>query len=619
MPSPEPGRNSPCPCGTGKKFKHCCGGPNPHNAASTQNVPAQPAVEPPIDGRLQQAMALLQQGKLPQATRLLKDLVAARPQDPAPHYLLGYAALQNQRPAQAAADMRRALDLGLSDPAAFYHYGSALAALGDYQPAAAAFEKALAQKPDFLAARSNLANCYFEMREFTQAEANYRLTLAAEPGNLVACHNLGQVFFVTQRIDEAISYFQKAADVAPNVAELWASLATMQEAENDLTVADANARKALALEPHNVTAAIALSRVLRRSKKPLEAIAALDGADLKRGMPRSAIAYWAERGNSLELLARHQEAFDAFAKCKYLLAEARIANYDPRATESALVDERLTLTPDRVNAWSLAVAPGPTAAPTPIFIVGFPRSGTTLLEQMLGCHTQVVPCGELVTCVEREASSTNYPANLVALDDAARTKHLAALRDEYLAELRMHGTAKPDARYATDKLPLNLMRIGLIRLLFPEARIIHVMRHPLDAIVSAYFTAFQFGNDWSLKLADTAHLFHQSWHHAQAMRDLPGVNFLRIRYEDLVSEPEPILKQVLYFLDLDWEPECLAFHQSQRVARTASYAQVNRPLYQTSKKRYRHYLEHFDASTLEMLAPILRQTGYELERPLAVP
>ena len=94
---------------------------------------------------------------------------------------------------------------------------------------------------------------------------------------------------------------------------------------------------------------------------------------------------------------------------------------------------------------------------------------------------------------------------------------------------------------------------------------------------------------------------------------------MRIQYEDLVSDAKPVLKQVLSFLDLDWQPQCLAFHESQRVARTASYAQVNRPLYQTSKKRYRHYLEHFDASTLEMLAPILRQTGYELERPLAVP
>ena len=186
------------------------------------------------------------------------------------------------------------------------------------------------------------------------------------------------------------------------------------------------------------------------------------------------------------------------------------------------------------------------------------------------------------------------------------------LRQEYLATLNQHA-GDTSARYATDKMPLNLMRIGLIRLMLTEACSIHVMRHPMDAVLSAYFTAFLAGNDWSLTLKDTAHMFAGSWQQAQAMRQLPGMNFMDIRYEDLVLNAEPVLRKVLTFLDLPWEPECLAFHQSSRVTRTASYAQVTRPLYQTSKNRYCPYLQYFDAQSLTQLQPAMNQYGYTVE------
>lgn len=598
MFSTDPGRNAACPCGSGKKFKRCCG--------TGQNAPV-----PASDG-LPQALALLQNGQWSQAEKLLSNLVTAQPGNATHHYLSGYAALQRGRHAHAAVAMGKALDLGLTDPAGFYHYGCALAALGRYPEAAAAFERSLATKPDFLPARTNLANCRFELRDFDQAERHYRESLAGDPNNLAACHNLGQVFYLTQRIGEAIEYFQRAADAAPNVAEFRASLATMQEAENQLDKAESSARTALTCEPRNVTAAVALARVLRRRGQGVLALAALNAADLRASTPRTTIAYWAERGQILELLGRHRESFDAYAQSKTLLAETRIRPYDRQAVEQAFAQERSILTPQRVSSWALQPQP---SMPAPLFIVGFPRSGTTLLEQMLGCHSMVVPCGELETCIVRETQDPGYPGNLTESSEEDRQSRLAALRADYLEELHGHAGDAPAARYASDKLPLNLMRIGLIRLLFPEARIIHVLRHPLDAVLSAYFTPFLFGNEWSLRLADTAHLFAQSWRHAEAMRALPGTHFMRVRYEELVTDPEPILRQVLAFLELPWEPACLDFHQSRRVARTASYAQVTRGLYQTSKKRYLPYLEFMGAESLALLQPVITQAAYEVENP----
>lgn len=590
-----PGRNALCPCGSRKKFKRCCGLSQPAPERSNLST--------------EQALTHLQQGQFALAELLLVDLVKVKPRDATVHYLLGYAAFQSGRHAEAVISMRHAIELGLADPAAFYHLGCALSSLGHYQDAAAAFEQALALKPDFVAAMTHLANCQFELQEFTEAERLYRQTLASEPDNFVASHNLGQVFYLTQRIAEAIAYFEHAADAAPTIAEFRASLATMQEADNQLDAAEASARIALNNDPHNTSASIALARVLRRRDRPDEALAALDAADLQASLPRSQIAFWSERGQALEKLGRFSEAFEAYAHSKTRLAETR-SSYDGGArTRHLMARERDVVTPGRVANWTVPSTP---AQPTPVFIVGFPRSGTTLLEQMLGCHPSIVACGELQTVLENPESSDFLDA-LDALDDDTRLNTVTALRQKYLAVL--HGGATPDGavRYATDKLPLNMMRIGLIRLLFPEAKIIHVLRHPLDAVLSAYFTPFLFRNEWSMRLLDTAQMFAQTWQHIEEMRTLPGLGFTRVRYEDLIAAPEATLKQVLGVLDLPWKAACLDFHKSARVARTASYAQVTRPLYQTSNKRYRNFLASLDEDVLALMRPIIAAAGYDIE------
>jgi tetratricopeptide (TPR) repeat protein len=595
MPDASPGRNEACPCGSGKKFKHCC-----HRVDTVAIVPS---------ATVSQAVALIQQGRLPQAKKLLTDLVNVAPRDATVRYLLGVIALQTGQPQQAVVAMRHACELGLVDAAAQYHLGCALVAVGNYADATIAFKQALVLKPDFLLARSNLANCYFEQREFALAEANYRQTLEVEPGNLVACHNLGQVFYASSRVSEAVEYFSRATQVAPAIPELWSSLAAMQEVENKLDDANSSADTALALEAGNLTACVAKARVLRRQEQSAQALVALDAANVEGSMPRAAVAYWAERGQILESLGRHREAFEAYSQSKALLAQTRDQPYSVRTTELKLQEECVQITSERVETWSFT--PPPTM-PIPLFIVGFPRSGTTLVEQMLGCHSLVVPCGELETCIEREAGSPTYPGSLTQLSDTDRNARITELREEYLSVLRGHVAQAPETHYATDKLPLNLMRIGLIRILFPEAKIIHVQRHPLDAVISAYFTPFQFGNDWSLRLQDTAHMYVHSWRHAEAMRKLPGMQFFRLRYEDLVANPEPVLRQALGFLDIEWEPACLAFNQSKRVARTASYAQVTKALYQTSKNRYRPYLAQIDTEVLSMLKPVIEEAGYDI-------
>ena len=589
-----PSANTPCPCGSGKKYKRCCGTTQKSSITSST-------------GSVEQVLLLLQHEQWRLAENLLTTLLKTQRRNPTLHYLLGYALLQKGRVEEGVVAMEQAVALGLSDPAGLYHYGCTLASLSRYQEAVQAFQKSLVLKPDFLAAQTNLANCHFELSDFSKAEALFRKTLLVDPKNLLAIHNLGQIFYLTQRIGEAIEYFQRAFETAPNVPELQANLATMQEADNQLDAAENSACSVLNVDPHNITACVALAKVLRRRTQITEALSVLDQAKPDDVAPRSRIAWWSERGLLFEAQGRYREAFEAHANSKATLATTRQSTYDRKAQEAALVRERALLSPARVAAWSL---PPGTQIPAPLFIVGFPRSGTTLLEQMLGCHQEVVACGELETVVEQAASRDAYPDNLAALSDRERQVWLAALRRDYLKVLCSHLDSDQIVRYATDKLPLNLMRIGIIRLLFPEARIIHVVRHPLDSVLSAYFTPFLFGNEWSFQLSDGAHLYAQSWQHAQQMQSLPGVHLLRVHYEALVTDPEPVLREVFAFLDLPWEPKCLEFNENKRVARTASYAQVASALYQTSKYRYRHYLDCIDPETLALLEPIIAEAGY---------
>lgn len=596
-----PGRNSLCSCGSGKKFKRCCG------AERAQALPS-------LDEGLALGMGLLQRGEWARAQALLRPLVQVNPLHATLNYLFGFASFQAKEYVSAEMHMRRAIQAGLADPAAFYHHGGSLVALGRFADAAVAFEKAVALKPDFLPARTSWANCLFELREFGQAEQLYRQVLEQDPHDVAAIHNLAQIFYLNQQLPAAIAFFERAASEAPNVAEFRASMATMQEAHNQLDAAADSARMALTLEPRNVTAAVALARVLRRHQQADQALVTLDHADLKTAMPRGAIAYWAERGQILELLGRFHDAFHAYSFSKLLLSQTRSDPYDGQVIEQTLAQERDVLTLHNVTNWALNQPP---VQPSPLFIVGFPRSGTTLLEQMLGCHPKIATCGELETVLGRETSRPEYPGNIAAYSDQDRQVMLSSWRADYLAQLSQHTGPADQPQYATDKLPLNLMRIGLIRLLFPEARIIHVVRHPLDAVLSAFFTPFLFGNEWSHRLPDAARMFVQSWRQAKAMQTLAGTHFLSVRYEDLIDDPETGLKAILAFLDLPWDPSCLNFQKNKRVAHTASYAQVTRPLYQTSKNRYRHFISEVDELTLTELRPVIAEAGYDIDDLIA--
>jgi hypothetical protein len=236
----------------------------------------------------------------------------------------------------------------------------------------------------------------------------------------------------------------------------------------------------------------------------------------------------------------------------------------------------------------------------PVFVLGMPRSGTTLTEQIIASHPMVHGAGELPdleAIIQRDVGATGrpFPYNVAALDGIK----LAAWGRDYVAGLQRRA---PGARRITDKMPANFLDIGLIYLMLPKAKIIHVSRNPMDTCLSCFMQLF--GNNYQEHTYDLAELGRYYSDYARLMEHwrsvLPSGAFLDVRYEDVVRDTESQARRIIDFCGLDWHDDCLDFHRSRRSVRTRSVMQVREPIYKSSVERWRAY-EKFLAPLLESL------------------
>jgi tetratricopeptide (TPR) repeat protein len=303
-------------------------------------------------------------------------------------------------------------------------------------------------------------------------------------------------------------------------------------------------------------------------------------------------------GKAMEGIGQYDRAFDAYDEANRLYRD--IHPYDEAADVRSLQRTRDLFTPELL---ALDAAPAPAGAGeprqrVPIFIVGMLRSGTTLVEQMLASHPAIFGAGEL-TILGEIAKKADLLLHERTSGESLR-QALRKLGDEYLDQLWRHA---PAAGYITDKLPGNYRHLGLIHLMLPDAKIIHCLREPMDSCFSCFSLHFKVGHYYSY---DQATLGRQYLRYQQLMQHwrqvLPPGRVLDVCYEHVVADAEREARRLLDHLDLAWDPACLRFYETARAVRTASVAQVRKPIYASSVARWKHFEENLGV-LLELVGP----------------
>ncbi len=533
-------------------------------------------------------MELAAAGRHQEALEALRPALEGAPTPQALRLAAEIEAVQD-RPREALAACERALALQPADAALHFLRGRLLDRLGDLHGAAAAFEEAARLAPGELAPHAQASVVYSRLGLRWKCLEHEDALARLAPGNWAVHHNRGWALLALMRVEEALEAFRRAAALAPPErpealaaqAVALARLGRHEEAQRILDGLPEGLRR-------NHAVAIAWSEVAPRTGRVPEAIGLLRQIleeetrlnPLERQSLHFALGQLHDREGEVDRAFAHFHTANAMAP--------RSFRREVFARESERIRQTFSLA-------ALAEAPRGPGDPRPVLIVGMPRSGTSLTEQILASHPQVHGAGELhsLTQVGQELLDEAATRPLETVDEPL--VHRLARR--YLEDLTR---GAGDAVRVTDKMPTNFFWLGAAQVLLPGARVIHCRRHPLDTLLSCYKENLQGLHAYSNRLEDLAffyRLYRRLMAHWEQVLELP---VLELRYEELVAEPEAQVRRLLDFLELPWDERCLRFHESRRLVRTASFDQVRRPLYKGAVGRWRRYAPYLEPLRREL-------------------
>ncbi|MDH3350443.1 MAG: sulfotransferase [Gammaproteobacteria bacterium] len=526
---------------------------------------------------LQQALHYLQAGPPEKCLSVCNEILAESPGLIQALYLRGCAAFQTGDIALSVSDLEIVHGNHPEHLHAAYYLGRSLRAAGRLEEALAPLQAALDEDELTVHARYALATCLARLRRRPEAIDHYQAILTLQPGNAAAAANLALLLERENRLEEA---------------ESWTG-------------------KALQMNPANETARMTRATLDRRSGDYRQAAQGLRSLIPGLDDPVNRSIAWNQLGQCLEGQGEWDEAFDAFSESNRILERHHQGSRpDPRGPHGlqtlARIREWLQRKP--LAAWS---EPATRDIGGIAFLVGFPRSGTTLLDRMLSAHPDIEVLEEksLFSLLHQNWSE---PGTLEALADV-NDAQIADARRIYRREIARH-RRRPQRPLVIDKLPLNLAYLFLIHRLFPEAPVIFLRRHPMDACISCFFQAFELAASMAyfLDIRKTAQYYDAVMQVAALSVDQVGNPLHQLRYEDLVVEPKHQLTALLDFLALESHDSMLEYQPQgdSETSNTPSYQQVSQPLHTRSIGKWRHYSKQLEPS-LPVLQPWVKRFGYQ--------
>jgi tetratricopeptide (TPR) repeat protein len=538
------------------------------------------------------ARQLVANGRSSEAEALYRRIVESQPNfHPAYHGLALLAFAVNKL--EVAAELL-ASAIAINGDVAVYHRdrGEICRRLGRLDEAILEATAATRLAPNEADGYYNLGLAFADREDFASAVQNYRRAVELAPRHGRALNNMGSALEKLDDKTAAAAAYRAAIEIDARHMEAHNNLGSILSHTGDIDGARACFETALALEPRSVVSNYNIS-ALKRYIEADPAVAIVEGlAQTAASLPmtdRTRLMF--TLGKIRDDLGQYDGAFAAFAEGNRLQASTLSFNESRAELQTRKIIERFDA--DLLAAHQGAGNPDP----TPVFIVGMPRSGTTLTEQILASHAGAYGAGELKDLhqVVTEVAATCTPAGYPEMATTLSAPILQSIGERYLASIR---NIAPAAARVTDKMPGNFHYLGLIRLALPNAKIIHVVRDPMDSCLSCFTHLFNDTMEFAYDLGTLGRYYvrymtlMQHW-----QRVLPKGFVLDVRYEDLVTDVEQQTRRMLDHIGLPWDDNCLEFYNNARPVRTASLAQVRRPIYRSSVAGWRRFEKH--------LAPLL--------------
>ena len=531
---------------------------------------------------LERAISFHQAGELDLASQIYHAIIAADSRNADAHHLLGVITNQLGDNKTAINLINRAIDLNPAQSSFYNNLGKILKEEGQLDQAIAACQQSVKIDPQNGDAYYNLGLALQDQGRLDQAIQAYQAAVEINPRDVIAYNNLGNILREQERPEEAIQAYHLAIGIDEGYTEAYYNLGNLLRELGRLREAIQVYHNILLIDPDNVGTYFMLAKTKQHVDydDKIQAMENLledsDTNDEKKTHLNFAL------GKAYEDLQMYDKAFEFFLD----------GNRIKRSTLEYNISEDQTLSKKLVTTFDDQLFNRCTRYgfddDTPIFILGMPRSGTSLVEQILSSHGNVYGAGELhdLTSVLFESNPKleydTFPDHIMELSSHDFSQFGAS----YVGRLRQRFN---HVRYITNKMPSNFLYIGMIKLILPQAKIIHCQRHPLDTCLSCFKTCFTSGQSFSYQLTELGRYYgvyeELMSHWSQVLPDY----ILHFQYEDLIADQENQIRRLLDFCCLEWDASCLSFHQNNRLVKTASATQVRRPLYSSSVGLWKKY------------------------------